>query len=186
MLPTKVTTPCTSDYRPELNQSPELDEQLPSYFVGWIGVLRWCIELSRIDIVSEVSLLSCFLANPCEGHLQLVFHILGYFKRHERWKMVIDDGTRNRTAAFQEGRLERVLSQRGGTDPQGHARSEPRGTSCFCQFCRLGQDVVAHQVVYTLDMSVILYRYSCSMDPWRSFAIGGPASLDGEELIPDC
>jgi Reverse transcriptase (RNA-dependent DNA polymerase) len=91
VLPTKVSTPCSTDYRPELDQSKELDEERASYYAGLIGVLRWCIELGRIDIFVEVSLLSRFLANPREGHLQQAFHIFGYLKRHERSKMVFDD-----------------------------------------------------------------------------------------------
>ena len=35
-----------------------------------IGVLRWLIELGRIDVLLEVSLLSQYLAAPRIGHLQ--------------------------------------------------------------------------------------------------------------------
>jgi hypothetical protein len=68
-LPTKVTTPTTTDYPPELDQSKELGQEQAMYFAGLIGVLRWCIELGRIDIIVEVSLLSRFLACPREGHM---------------------------------------------------------------------------------------------------------------------
>jgi hypothetical protein len=91
MLPTKVTTPMSAGYRPELDQSPELDPRRASYFQGVIGVLRWACELGRIDIIVAVSMLSRYLANPREGHLQQVFHIFGYLKKHERSTMVFDD-----------------------------------------------------------------------------------------------
>jgi hypothetical protein len=81
-LPTKVTTPTTSDYRPELDQSKELGQEQATYFAGLIGVLRWCIELGWIDIIVEVSLLSRFLACPREGHMQQAFHVFGYLKKH--------------------------------------------------------------------------------------------------------
>jgi hypothetical protein len=42
-LPTQVTTPCTTDYRPELDQSKELGDAQASYYAGLIGVLRWRI-----------------------------------------------------------------------------------------------------------------------------------------------
>ena len=42
-LPTKVTTPCTTDYRPELDQSKELGDAQASYYAGLIGALRWRI-----------------------------------------------------------------------------------------------------------------------------------------------
>jgi hypothetical protein len=44
-LLTKVTTPTTMDYRPELDQRKELGQEQATYFAGLIGVLRWCIEL---------------------------------------------------------------------------------------------------------------------------------------------
>jgi hypothetical protein len=90
-LLTKVTTPTTVDYRPELDQSKELGPDQASYFAGLIGVLRWCIELGRIDIIVEVSLLSHSLACPREGHLQQAFHVFSYLKKHARSWMVLDE-----------------------------------------------------------------------------------------------
>jgi hypothetical protein len=90
-LLTKVTTPTTADYRPELDQSKELGQEQATYFAGLIGVLRWCIELGRIDIIVEVSLLSRFLACPREGHMQQAFHVFGYLKKHARSWMVFDE-----------------------------------------------------------------------------------------------
>jgi hypothetical protein len=91
ILPTKFTTPMSAGYRPELDQSPELDPRRASYYQGVIGVLRWACELGRVDMLVAVSMLSRYLANPREGHLQQVFHIFGYLKRHERSAMVFDD-----------------------------------------------------------------------------------------------
>jgi hypothetical protein len=62
-----------------------------TYFAGLIGILHWCIELGRIDIIVEVSLLSCFLACPQEGHLQQAFHVFGYLKKHAQPWMVFDE-----------------------------------------------------------------------------------------------
>jgi hypothetical protein len=90
-LPTKVTTKTMVDYRPELDQSKELGPDPATYFAGLIGVLWWFIKLRRIDIIVEVSLLSCFLACPCEGHLQQAFHVLGYLKKHARSQMVFNE-----------------------------------------------------------------------------------------------
>ena len=41
-------------------------------FQQLIGVLRWSIELGRIDIMTEVSCLSQHLFSPREGHLNFV------------------------------------------------------------------------------------------------------------------
>jgi hypothetical protein len=86
-LPTKVTTPTTADYRPELDQSKELGPDQATYFAGLIGVLLWCINLGQINIIVVVSWLSRFLACPHEGHMQQAFHVFGYLKKHARSQM---------------------------------------------------------------------------------------------------
>ena len=53
--------------------------------------LRWAIELGRIDVYVDVALLSHYLVNPRQGHLDAVYHIYAYLKRHERCAMVFDD-----------------------------------------------------------------------------------------------
>ena len=79
-LPAKAETPIQSTYRPELDVSPELDAEDPSYYQSLIGVLRWIVELGRVDICLEVSMLSSHLALPREGHMQQVFQIFAYLK----------------------------------------------------------------------------------------------------------
>jgi hypothetical protein len=55
-----------------------------------IGILRWIVELGRVDICCEVSLLSSHLALPRKGHLDAVFHIFGYLNQHSNSEMVFD------------------------------------------------------------------------------------------------
>lgn len=63
--PAKASSPFSSnEYRAELDTTPELDEARTNYFQGLIGVLRWCIELGRVDILTETMLLSSYLASP--------------------------------------------------------------------------------------------------------------------------
>ena len=92
-LRTKVSTPMSSGYRPELDQSPELDAKRANYFQGLIGVLRWIVELGRIDIMVAVSMLSRYLASPRVGHLEEAFHIFAYLKAHNRSALVFDPTT---------------------------------------------------------------------------------------------
>jgi hypothetical protein len=91
VLPTKASTPLSAGYRPELDQSNELDPRCASYYQSVIDVLRWACELGRINILAGVSMLSQYLASPGEGHLQQVFHIFGYLKSHEKSTLVFDD-----------------------------------------------------------------------------------------------
>lgn len=89
-LPTKVTTPLSSNYRPEMDASAYLDDDFTRFFQQLIGTLRWCVELGRIDIHLPVALLAQYLAQPRVGHLDQVFHIFAYLKAHSRSRIVLD------------------------------------------------------------------------------------------------
>ncbi len=60
--------------------SPELGEADASYFHSLIGVLRWIVELGRVDHDVEVSMMSLHLALPREGHLKEIYHIFCLFE----------------------------------------------------------------------------------------------------------
>jgi hypothetical protein len=47
-----------------------------------IGILRWAVEIGRIDIFLKVSLLSQYQANPGFGNLEAIYHIVAYLKKH--------------------------------------------------------------------------------------------------------
>ena len=76
-LPTKCYTPLASDYRPELESSPELNSDGIQVYQKLIGVLRWAVELGRVDILLETSLMSTYMAMPREGHLQQLYRMFG-------------------------------------------------------------------------------------------------------------
>jgi Reverse transcriptase (RNA-dependent DNA polymerase) len=90
-LPSRADCVISPSYRPELDVSPLLDAAQANYYQNLIGVLRWAVELGRIDIFIAVSLLSQYLANPRQGHLDQVFRIFAYLKAHSRSKVVFDD-----------------------------------------------------------------------------------------------
>ena len=52
-LAAKAFTLMTSGYRPEIDITPELGEEDAEYFHSLIGVLRWIVELGRVDINIE-------------------------------------------------------------------------------------------------------------------------------------
>jgi len=51
---------------------------------------RWIVELGRVDIDVEVSMMSSHLALPREGHLKELYHIFAYLKAHSNAEMVFD------------------------------------------------------------------------------------------------
>ncbi len=68
-LPNRVQTPLSSKYRPEIDISPDLGVDDASYYHSLVGVLCWIVELGRVDIDVEVSMMSSHLALPREGRL---------------------------------------------------------------------------------------------------------------------
>ena len=69
-------SPYLTSSRPELDASPELDGNGANKFQQLIGILRWAIELERLDIIyAEVSMLSQYQCNPKEGHLEAIYYI---------------------------------------------------------------------------------------------------------------
>lgn len=102
-LPGRCSMPLPSKYRPELDTTPLLADDAINYYQSQISILRWAIELGRIDIYVDVARLSHYLASPRQGHLQAVYHIYAFLKHHDRCTMVFDDNTLNFTSAdFQE------------------------------------------------------------------------------------
>jgi hypothetical protein len=73
MLMKKASGPFAGGYKPELDESPELDPARETFYQSQIGIMRWCVELGRIDIITEVSMFSTYICLPREGHLECVF-----------------------------------------------------------------------------------------------------------------
>ncbi len=69
-----------TEYWPELDTSSEL----------LVGILRWMIELGRVDICTEVSLLSSHMALPRQGHLEATLHVMLYLSLHHNLRLCMD------------------------------------------------------------------------------------------------
>ena len=89
-MPNKADTPLTTTYRPELDVSRELNVADAAYYQSLIGILRWIVELWRVDVCLEVSMMSSHLALPREGHLEQVLHIFAYLKKYHNTELVYD------------------------------------------------------------------------------------------------
>ena len=70
--------PYTSRFRTELDVTEELGEELTNSYQQLVGVLRWSIELGRIDIMTEVSCLYQHLCYKIEVHIDDVYCIFVY------------------------------------------------------------------------------------------------------------
>jgi hypothetical protein len=67
-----------------------LDPTRANFYQSQIEILRWCVELGRIDIITEVSMLSTYLCLPREGHLEAVFNVFAYLGLHHNARVVFD------------------------------------------------------------------------------------------------
>jgi hypothetical protein len=60
----KTSGPFSGGYKPALDDSPELDPTRANFYQSQIGILRWCVDTGRIDIITEVSMFSTYLCLP--------------------------------------------------------------------------------------------------------------------------
>ena len=79
-----------SSYKPELDVTPELDADKANFYQSQVGVLRWIIEMGRLDITTEVSMLAAHMAAPREGHLRAVYQVFAYLKNKHNARLIYD------------------------------------------------------------------------------------------------
>ncbi|MFO0446128.1 MAG: Ty1/Copia family ribonuclease HI [bacterium] len=70
--------------------TPFLNDDETNFYQSQISILRWMVELGRLDIYFTVASLSSYLCQPRQGHLEAVYYIYGYLKSHSRSSMVFD------------------------------------------------------------------------------------------------
>ena len=73
-----------------MDESEILTAELASWYASLIGMLRWMVEIGRVDIITEVSLMASHMAMPREGHLYAVLHIFGFLKIKYNSRMCFD------------------------------------------------------------------------------------------------
>jgi hypothetical protein len=73
-----------------LDTSEELHSKDATFYQHLIGVLHWIVELGRIDMIAEVSVLAGYLCNPRDGHMDAALHLFGYLKGHHNARLVLD------------------------------------------------------------------------------------------------
>ena len=94
-LPSKASTPLSAGYRPEVDTSDELNDEDVAYYQSLIGILRWMVELGRIDLTCEVSMMASHMALPRQGHLAQLFHMFAYLKKFHNSELVFDPSDRD-------------------------------------------------------------------------------------------
>jgi len=85
-----VRSPWPHEYHPELDASAELDAETATFYQHLIGVMHWVVELGRVDIIVEVSMLAGYLCNPREGHLDAALHLCSYLRAKHNARLILD------------------------------------------------------------------------------------------------
>ena len=70
-------------YKPESNTSAICNDNEARFYQNLIGILRWTVELGRINIAYEVSRLSQYLVNSRIGYLHQALCVFKYLDVHQ-------------------------------------------------------------------------------------------------------
>src|SRR5210317_776314 len=89
-LQKKVKTVLPSGYKPELDGSKEVDDETAIVYMQFVGILRWLVELGRIDVAAGVSMMSAYNAMPRVGHFHAVLHMFAYLENNLDWELAMD------------------------------------------------------------------------------------------------
>ena len=79
-----------NNYRPEIDTTEDLGEDDAAYYHYLIVLMIWIVDLRRVDISTEVSMLSSHWDLPRSGHIDAVFHIFAYLNKKQNSDMVYD------------------------------------------------------------------------------------------------
>jgi len=85
-----VKSPWPSGYEAELDASEELGAKDATFYQHLIGVCHWIVELGRVDVITEVSILASYLCNPRDGHMDAALHLYSYLKAHHNARLILD------------------------------------------------------------------------------------------------
>ena len=79
-----------SSYRPETDTLPELKAEGVKQYQEMVELLRWSVDLGRVDIILEITLMSTYLALSRRGYLKQVFQMFGYLKANPKINICFD------------------------------------------------------------------------------------------------
>ena len=69
-IPSRCLTPTIHGYHPELDATAELKDKGVTCYQELIGMLRWAVEIGRVDILPETVMMSQHMALQRQCHLE--------------------------------------------------------------------------------------------------------------------
>jgi uncharacterized protein len=180
-LKTKVSATLPSGYRPEMDISEELNAKGANRFQELIGILRWTVELGRINIATPVALLSSFLAAPRRGHLESVYHIFAYLKAHARSKIVFNDNMVDWDAT-KFSKVDWTDFYPDAKEPLPPNAPEPRGKMVQVN-CFVDADHAGNKITRRSHSGILIYLNSAPIDWYSKRQNTVESSSFGSEFI---
>ena len=119
-------------YLQELDGSPELPPEDHQFYQELIGMLQWAIEIGRVNVLHETSLMSQYQASPREGHLQQVLNIFAFLKNRPKLTLYMDPS------------LPRMDHSLFKTDPEG-----------FKEYYRYAEEEIPHSMPRPRGMEAV-------------------------------
>ena len=91
-------------------------------------MLRWATEIGRVDIIFEVALLSQYMANPREGHMEQLLHIVAFLRRRPKLTLYLSPELPNMDYGdFRTNRADFTDMYRDAREGMPHKMPKPRG-----------------------------------------------------------
>ena len=149
-------------YRPKMDLSPLCDDDQIQTYQQLIGMLRWLIELGRVDVQLEVTLLSSFLACPRIGHLHQTFHIVKYLDgKNNSWipldpeRLTIKfNGPSNESPELRREMMKKIYQDAAEETPVN--APEPRG-KCVQINCYVDADHAGNRVTRRSQTGILMF-----------------------------
>jgi hypothetical protein len=88
--PSTVDLPIQAGSHPELDDTTFLEDDDVQLYQSYISILRWAVELGRINLAHVAGAMARFSAAPRQGHLWIVLRIFAYCKKRNESKVVFD------------------------------------------------------------------------------------------------
>jgi hypothetical protein len=131
-----------------------------------IGILRWAVELGRIDIYTEVAVMLQHSASPREGHLEGLYHVFEYLRQHLMSRIVFDPyQSKVDESAFASGTTDWKDFYGDITEELPPGMPEPLGksahTTCFVDANHAGNVVTRRShsgiLIYVMNAPIIWF-----------------------------
>ena len=128
-----------------------------------IGIIFWVVEVGKIDIAHEISVLSLYLVQPRTGHFVQALHIFKYFDIHKDSDLEFNPAISELSEPIT---IDRKIKQMNNMYPEAVKYSPPNDlplivnpihVSCFVDSNHAG-DKITHHYQY----GIILY---CKLAP---------------------